>query len=218
MNILIADDEKQMVKILSAYFQNEGFNAITAKDGEEALDLFHLHKIDLAILDWMMPKVSGVEACKYIKENSNTKVLILTARTQNEDEIEALDCGADEYIKKPFDPRILLIRAKKLINFDDEISINNIKINTDEKRVYKNGEILKLTKIEYDLLISLVRNRGIILSRDKLIDLVWGMDYDGDHRTVDTNIRRLRVKIGEDSIKTYRRIGYSMEADENQNK
>ena len=218
MNILIADDEKQMVKILSAYFQKEGFNTITAKDGEEALDLFNLHKIDLAILDWMMPKVSGVEACKYIKENSNTKVLILTAKTQNHDEIEALNCGADEYIKKPFDPRILLIRAKKLINFDNEININNIKINTEEQRVYKNGEILKLTKIEYDLLISFVRNRGIILSRDKLIDLVWGMDYDGDHRTVDTHIRRLRAKIGEDSIKTYRRIGYSMEANENQNK
>ena len=187
MNILIADDEKQMVKILSAYFQKEGFNIITAKDGEEALDLFHLHKIDLAILDWMMPKVSGVEACKYIKENSNTKVLILTAKTQNEDEIKALDYGADEYIKKPFDPRILLIRAKKLINFDDEITINNIKINIDEQKVYKNGEALKLTKIEYDLLVTFAKNKGIVLSRDKLIDLVWGMDYDGDYRTVDTD-------------------------------
>ncbi|GCD10136.1 response regulator transcription factor [Clostridium tagluense] len=215
MNILIADDEKQMVKILSAYFQKEGFNTITAVDGEEALDLFHLHKIDLAILDWMMPKVSGVEVCKYIKENSNAKVLILTAKTQNEDEIKALNCGADEYIKKPFDPRILLIRAKKLINISDVININDIKINTDEQRVYKNGEALKLTKIEYDLLISFVRNKGIILSRDKLIDLVWGMDYEGDYRTVDTHIRRLRSKIGEDSIKTYRRLGYSMEADEN---
>ncbi|MGH4124460.1 MAG: response regulator transcription factor [Clostridium sp.] len=215
MNILIADDEKQMVKILSTYFQKEGFNTITAVDGEQALDLFHLHKIDLAILDWMMPKVSGVEVCKYIKENSNAKVLILTAKTQNEDEIEALNCGADEYIKKPFDPRILLIRAKKLININDVININNIKINTDEQRVYKNGEVLKLTKIEYDLLISFVRNKGIILSRDKLIDLVWGMDYEGDYRTVDTHIRRLRSKIGEDSIKTYRRLGYSMEADEN---
>ncbi|MBU3127550.1 response regulator transcription factor [Clostridium tagluense] len=215
MNILIADDEKQMVKILSAYFQKEGFNTITAVDGAEALDLFHLHKIDLAILDWMMPKVSGVEVCKYIKQNSNTKVLILTAKTQNEDEIKALNCGADEYIKKPFDPRILLIRAKKLINISDVININDIKINTDEQRVYKNGEALKLTKIEYDLLISFVRNKGIILSRDRLIDLVWGMDYEGDYRTVDTHIRRLRSKIGEDSIKTYRRLGYSMEADEN---
>ncbi|MBW9157992.1 response regulator transcription factor [Clostridium tagluense] len=215
MNILIADDEKQMVKILSAYFQKEGFNTITAVDGAEALDLFHLHKIDLAILDWMMPKVSGVEVCKYIKENSNTKVLILTAKTQNEDEIKALNCGADEYIKKPFDPRILLIRAKKLININDVININNIKINTDEQRVYKNGEVLKLTKIEYDLLISFVKNKGIILSRDRLIDLVWGMDYEGDYRTVDTHIRRLRSKIGEDSIKTYRRLGYSMEVDEN---
>lgn len=215
MNVLIADDEKHMVKILSAYFKKEGFNTIEAKDGKEALDLFHLHKVDLAILDWMMPNVSGVDACKYIKENSNAKVLILTAKTQNEDEIEALNCGADEYIKKPFDPRILLLRAKKLVNFDNEINISDININLDEQKVYKNGELLKLTKLEYDLLTVFVRNRGIILSRDKLVDLVWGLEYEGDYRTVDTHIRRLRTKIGENIIKTYRGIGYSMEVDEN---
>lgn len=215
MNVLIADDEKHMVKILSAYFKKEGFNTIEAKDGKEALDLFHLHKVDLAILDWMMPNVSGVDACKYIKENSNVKVLILTAKTQNEDEIEALNCGADEYIKKPFDPRILLLRAKKLVNFNNEINISDININLDEQKVYKNGELLKLTKLEYDLLTVFVRNRGIILSRDKLVDLVWGLEYEGDYRTVDTHIRRLRTKIGENIIKTYRGIGYSMEVDEN---
>lgn len=215
MNVLIADDEKHMVKILSAYFKKEGFNTIEAKDGKEALDLFHLHKVDLAILDWMMPNVSGVDACKYIKENSNAKVLILTAKTQNEDEIEALNCGADEYIKKPFDPRILLLRAKKLVNFNNEINIGDININIDEQKVYKNGELLKLTKLEYDLLTVFVRNRGIILSRDKLVDLVWGLEYEGDYRTVDTHIRRLRTKIGENIIKTYRGIGYSMEVDEN---
>lgn len=215
MNVLIADDEKHMVKILSAYFKKEGFNTIEANDGKEALDLFHLHKVDLAILDWMMPNVSGVDACKYIKENSNVKVLILTAKTQNEDEIEALNCGADEYIKKPFDPRILLLRAKKLVNFDNEINISDININLDEQKVYKNGELLKLTKLEYDLLTVFVRNRGIILSRDKLVDLVWGLEYEGDYRTVDTHIRRLRTKIGENIIKTYRGIGYSMEVDEN---
>lgn len=215
MNVLIADDEKHMVKILSAYFKKEGFNTIEANDGKEALDLFHLHKVDLAILDWMMPNVSGVDACKYIKENSNVKVLILTAKTQNEDEIEALNCGADEYIKKPFDPRILLLRAKKLVNFNNEINISDININLDEQKVYKNGELLKLTKLEYDLLTVFVRNRGIILSRDKLVDLVWGLEYEGDYRTVDTHIRRLRTKIGENIIKTYRGIGYSMEVDEN---
>lgn len=215
MNVLIADDEKSMLKILSTYFEREGFNVITANNGDEALKKFHSNKIDLAILDWMMPEISGIEVCEYIKANSNIKVLILTAKSENDDEIEALNCGADEYIKKPFDIRVLLIRAKKLVNFNEEISSNDIKINLELGKAYKNNEILKLTKIEYELLLTFVKNRGVILSRDRLIDLVWGMEYEGDYRTVDTHIRRLRTKIGENLIKTYRGIGYSMEEDKN---
>lgn len=215
MNVLIADDENSMVKILEAYFKKEGFNIFIAKNGEEALEIFSLNKIDLAILDWMMPKINGIDVCKYIKKNSNTKVLILTAKSQNEDEIEALNCGADEFIKKPFDPRILIIRAKKLIPFYEEINIDDLKINIEEMKAYKGKELLKLTKIEYELLLVFIKNKGIILSRDRLIDLVWGMDYEGDYRTVDTHIRRLRAKIGEDTIKTYRGMGYSMEVNSN---
>ena len=215
MNVLIADDEKSMLKILSTYFEREGFNVITANNGDEALKKFHSNKIDLAILDWMMPEISGIEVCEYIKANSNIKVLILTAKSENDDEIEALNCGADEYIKKPFDIRVLLLRAKKLVNFNEEISSNDIKINLELGKAYKNNEILKLTKIEYELLLTFVKNRGVILSRDRLIDLVWGMEYEGDYRTVDTHIRRLRTKIGENLIKTYRGIGYSMEEDKN---
>lgn len=215
MNVLIADDEKSMLKILSTYFKREGFNVITANNGDEALKKFHSNKIDLAILDWMMPEISGIEVCEYIKANSNIKVLILTAKSENDDEIEALNCGADEYIKKPFDIRVLLIRAKKLVNFNEEISSNDIKINLELGKAYKSNEVLKLTKIEYELLLTFVKNRGVILSRDRLIDLVWGMEYEGDYRTVDTHIRRLRTKIGENLIKTYRGIGYSMEEDKN---
>ncbi|MGG7165334.1 response regulator transcription factor [Clostridium ihumii] len=215
MNVLIADDEKSMLKILSTYFEREGFNVITANNGDEALKKFHSNKIDLAILDWMMPEISGIEVCEYIKANSNIKVLILTAKSENDDEIEALNCGADEYIKKPFDIRVLLLRAKKLVNFNEEISSNDIKINLELGKAYKNNEVLKLTKIEYELLLTFVKNRGVILSRDRLIDLVWGMEYEGDYRTVDTHIRRLRTKIGENLIKTYRGIGYSMEEDKN---
>ena len=215
MNVLIADDEKSMLKILSTYFEREGFNVITANNGDEALKKFHSNKIDLAILDWMMPEISGIEVCEYIKANSNIKVLILTAKSENDDEIEALNCGADEYIKKPFDVRVLLIRAKKLVNFNEEISSNDIKINLELGKAYKSNEVLKLTKIEYELLLTFVKNRGVILSRDRLIDLVWGMEYEGDYRTVDTHIRRLRTKIGENLIKTYRGIGYSMEEDKN---
>ncbi len=215
MNILIADDEAQMVKILSAYFNKEGFNTILAKDGEEALNLFSSSKIDLAILDWMMPKVNGIDVCRYIKDNSNTKVLILTAKGENEDELEALNCGADEYVKKPFDPRILIMRAKKLLEFKELLKISNLNIDIASKKVYKNEELLTLTKIEFELIKCFTINKGIILSREKLLDLVWGLEYEGDYRTVDTHIRRLRSKIGEEIIKTHRGLGYSLDGDFN---
>lgn len=215
MNILIADDEAQMVKILSAYFNKEGFNTILAKDGEEALNLFSSSKIDLAILDWMMPKVNGIDVCRYIKDNSNTKVLILTAKGENEDELEALNCGADEYVKKPFDPRILIMRAKKLLEFKNILKISNLNIDIASKKVYKNEDLLTLTKIEFELIKCFTINKGIILSREKLLDLVWGLEYEGDYRTVDTHIRRLRSKIGEEIIKTHRGLGYSLDGDFN---
>lgn len=211
MNILIADDEESMIKIISAYLVKEGFSVFSAKNGEDAINICEENNIDLAILDWMMPIVSGIEACKYIKENTNAKVLILTAKSESEDELNALNIGADEYIKKPFDLRILIIRIKKLLNIKEESVLGDLRINTKEQKVYKNNELLTITKIEYSLLKVFISNKGIILSRDKLIDLVWGMDYEGDFRTVDTHIRRLRAKIGEDKIKTYRGIGYSLE-------
>ncbi|NEU06304.1 response regulator transcription factor [Clostridium senegalense] len=213
MRVLIADDEKDMVKILDAYFKKEGFETILAYDGECALELLSSNKVDLAILDWMMPQINGIEVCKYIKENSDTKVLMLTAKVQNEDEIEALSCGADEYIKKPFDPRILIIRAKKLLDFSEGVRFKDLEINLKSKKVYKNDEHLNLTKIEFELLVCLMRNKGIILSREKLLDLVWGIDYEGDYRTVDTHVRRLRSKVGDEIIKTYRGLGYSLEED-----
>lgn len=213
MRVLIADDEKDMVKILDAYFKKEGFETILAYDGECALELLSSNKVDLAILDWMMPQINGIEVCKYIKENSDTKVLMLTAKVQNEDEIEALSCGADEYIKKPFDPRILIIRAKKLLDFSEGVRFKDLEINLRSKKVYKNNEHLNLTKIEFELLVCLMRNKGIILSREKLLDLVWGIDYEGDYRTVDTHIRRFRSKVGDEIVKTYRGLGYSLEED-----
>lgn len=131
--------------------------------------------------------------------------------------IEALSCGADEYVKKPFEPRILILRAKKILNCADEIFANDVRISLNEKQAYKYNKVLNLTKIEYDLLFHLVKNKGITLSRDKLIDLVWRIAYEGNYRTVDTHISRLRNKVGEDFIKTYRRVGYRIEVNENKN-
>lgn len=211
MNILIADDEVSMLKILQVYLKKEGYNVLAARDGQEALDLFYTNKIDLAILDWMMPKIDGINVCKEIKKKSNTKVLILTAKSQIEDEIDALSCGADEYVSKPFDPRVLIIRSKKLIGEDEILKIKNLKIDLKTNKVYKDEVELNLTKKELELIKCFVDNKGIILSREKLLNLVWGMDYFGDDRTVDTHIRRLRAKIGEEMIITHRGIGYSLE-------
>lgn len=204
-----------MIKILSSYFEKEGFKTILAKDGEEALNLFSSNTIDLAILDWMMPKINGIDVCKYIKENSSAKILILTAKGETENELEALNCGADEYVKKPFDPRVLIMRAKKLLDVNENIVAYDLKVDIKSKKVYKGGELVPLTKIEFELIKCLIRNKGIILCREKLLDLVWGLEYEGDYRTVDTHIRRLRSKVGEEIIKTHRGLGYSLECDLN---
>ncbi|WP_195947620.1 response regulator transcription factor [Paraclostridium bifermentans] len=211
MNILVADDELSMLKIIEAYLRKEGFNVFTASNGEEALDVFYKNKIDLAILDWMMPKIDGIEVCKEIKESSNIKVMMLTAKSQSDDEVDALNFGADDYVRKPFDPRILIIRSKKLMGYSDIVTIKNLKIDFKFTKAFKDNEDIGLTKTEFELLKCFINNKGVILSREKLLDLVWGMDYFGDFRTVDTHIRRLRTKIGENFIVTHRGLGYSLE-------
>ncbi|PFY90950.1 response regulator transcription factor [Bacillus pseudomycoides] len=211
MRVLIADDEQDMLKILKAYFEKEGFQVLLAKDGEEALEIFYEVKIDLAILDWMMPKRNGITVCQEIKKNSSVKVLMLTAKSENEDELAALQSGADEYVKKPFHPGILLTRAKKLLNQDEVIQVQNLKIDLIKNKVYKNDKELEITKTELELIKCFLNHKGTILTREKLLDIVWGFDYFGDERTVDTHVRRLRKKIGEDIIKTHRGLGYSLE-------
>ena len=200
-----------MLKILKAYFEKEGFQVLLAKDGEEALEIFYEVKIDLAILDWMMPKRNGITVCQEIKKNSSVKVLMLTAKSENEDELAALQSGADEYVKKPFHPGILLTRAKKLLNQDEVIQVENLKIDLIKNKVYKSDKELEITKTELELIKCFLNHKGTILTRKKLLDIVWGFDYFGDERTVDTHVRRLRKKIGEDIIKTHRGLGYSLE-------
>ncbi len=209
MNILIADDEKHMTTILKTYFEKEGFNVNVALDGEEALEIFYSKKIDLAVLDWMMPKLSGIDVCREIKKVSLAKVVMLTAKTSNDDEFVALDIGADEYIRKPFDPRILILRVKKMLGTEKLVEIRNLKINLQSKKVYIDGAELVLSKKEYDLLKFLYENKGQVLSRDALLSMIWGLDYLGEERTVDTHINRLRDKIGADHIITHRGMGYS---------
>ncbi|MGL4741182.1 MAG: response regulator transcription factor [Sarcina sp.] len=211
MNILIADDEVQMSTIIKMYLEKEGFNVFIANDGEEALEIVFEEKIDLAILDWMMPNLSGIEACREIKKNFDIKVIMLTAKETIEAELVALEDGADDYIRKPFDPRVLIARVKRILGVSQKIIFLDFVLNLESKKLYKGDVEIELTKREFDLLVCFYNNRKMNLTRDKIIDLVWGIDYEGEYRTVDTHIYRLREKIGKDIIKTRRGLGYCFE-------
>ncbi|ANZ98600.1 DNA-binding response regulator [Carnobacterium divergens] len=211
MNILIADDSPEIVHIVSAYLKKDGFTVFTASNGEEALDIFYQKKIDLAIIDWMMPKIDGIEVTKTIKAESPVKVLMLTAKNTGADEFLSLTSGADDYITKPFHPQVLMLRIKKLLGLAQTILIQDLMIDPTNMKVWKKDEIIDLTKKEFELLMMLFKNRGTILTREQLLIGVWGMEYDGVERTVDTHIRRLREKVGTSIVHTKRGVGYTIE-------
>ncbi len=213
LNILVVDDEKLIRNMIKEYFSKDDFKIYEASDGVEALKVFSDEKgIDLVILDVMMPNMDGIECCKKIREISNVPVIMLTAKTEFDDEITGLKCGANDYIGKPFSLEVLLIKVKKLTNTDSE-KLKNFEILETEKCVKKNGRKIPLTNKEFELLSYLYTNRGMVLSRDMILDRIWGIDYFGDYRTVDTHIKKLRhkVDINQEYIKTYRGVGYKFE-------
>lgn len=212
MKILLAEDDKEMQKILKIYLEREGYHLVIASDGEEALDYVVSEEFDLVILDWMMPKKDGMELCQDIRRMViPVKILMLTAKNTSEDELKGLVSGADEYIAKPFDMSVLLIRIKKMLRGEHILRFENLSLNCDTFDVVKNNEKLNLTRKEYDLLYYFMSNINIVLTREQLLDNVWGIDYEGDIRTVDTHVKRLRKKIGDGYIKTKIGMGYTME-------
>ncbi|SDS17878.1 DNA-binding response regulator, OmpR family, contains REC and winged-helix (wHTH) domain [Paenibacillaceae bacterium GAS479] len=210
MNVLIADDDPDMLGIVSAYFRKEGFHVLPARNGQEALELSEEHKIDLAVLDWMMPQRSGIEVCRELKRQQYAKVILLTAKSAQDDELKALESGADDYVRKPFEPRILILRAKKLLHLEDAVTLGSLRVDLRGGKIYRDGMDLEATTKEFQILKCLIEHKGQILSRKALLDQVWGYDYLGEERTVDTHIRRLREKVGESLIKTHRGSGYSL--------
>ena len=203
MHILIAEDDTDMQKILKLYLQKDGYVVSVVSNGKEAIAFLSEHVVDLVLLDWMMPIQDGIQTCRDIRQlHIPTKILMLTAKGENEDEVQGLSCGADDYLRKPFDIQVLLLRIRKLCQTEDILSYQDILLNPQTMEVTKKGERISLTKTEYELLKFFLVNQRRILSRDMLLDHIWGMDYEGDIRAVDTAIRRLRKKIGENMIQT----------------
>lgn len=219
-NILIIEDETRIRFLLRDYFLKEGFSIIEAADGDEGINYFINSKIDLVILDIMMPKVDGITVLETIRQVSSVPVILLTAKGQEEDKLFGYEMGADDYMTKPFSPKVLIAKVKALLKRTSEETFSSLNeydgltINKLSHEVKINDEIINLSPKEFELLSYLADNEGIALSRDTILDNVWGLDYYGDLRTVDTNIKRLREKLGEKAsyIITVRGSGYRFEA------
>ncbi|MEI3337730.1 MAG: response regulator transcription factor [Clostridium sp.] len=219
-SILIVEDETRIRFLLRDYFAREkNFTIYEAENGLEALNIFKEKKIDLIILDIMMPVMDGLTALKKIREVSTVPVVLLTAKGQEEDKLQGYDYGADDYMTKPFSPNVLVAKVKALLKRTIESvdsstqEFNGLSINKLSREVKVNGEVLSLSPKEYELLVYLIDNEGVALSRDTILDNVWGLDYYGDIRTVDTNVKRLREKLLDKSnyIVTVRGSGYKFE-------
>ncbi|WP_320163758.1 response regulator transcription factor [uncultured Trichococcus sp.] len=226
VKLLIADDNKQITSILKEYSEKDGYEAVVAYDGEQALQEFEKGKFDLILLDVMMPKKDGFEVCREIRKVSSVPIIMVTARGEDFERIMGLDIGADDYIVKPFSPGEVMARIRAILRRLDQTPDNqdhhklyvheDLEIRLDEFIVKISGQQIHLTKKEIELLWILATNTNKVFSRDNLLDSVWGYDYFGDNRTVDSHIKRLRAKVDQIphpswDIKTVWGVGYKFE-------
>ncbi len=221
MSILIVDDDIRINELLTDIFTMEGYETISAFDGEEALKIIEKNKdIDLIVLDVMMPEFDGWEVLSIVKDNTDSKVLMLTALSDENNEVKAIRSGADDYVAKPFKRAVLLERAKRLIQ--DRTKEKNMRyqceglvLSVKEHKVYIDEKEVKLTAKEFNLLHLLMKNSSIVLTREAILDKIWGYVYDGNDRTIDTHIKMLRHSISpySDKIRTVRGVGYSFEGE-----
>ncbi len=217
MNILIVDDEKLIREVIKEYLLLENFNVYEAENGENAIEIFKKNNIDLVIMDIMMPKMDGYTACKEIKKIKDVPFIMLSARSEEYDKLIGFDLGIDDYVTKPFSPKELVARVKAITKRNNKeantIILSGIKIDDLAHEVYVDDKQIELTPKEYDLLKYLIENKNIALSRENLLSNIWGYDFYGDDRTVDTHIKTLRAHLGKyrDLIKTVRGMGYKIE-------
>ena len=220
VTILVVDDEFRMRKLVKDFLQKEDFTVLEAGDGEEAIKIFdeNKEKINLILLDVMMPKLDGWSVLRQIRQESKVPVIMLTARGEEQDELFGFELGVDEYISKPFSPKILVARIKAILNRTEDKQKENknyggIEINTEGRTVTVDGKLVELSLREYELLKYLLDNENVALSRDKILNNVWNYDYYGDSRTIDSHIKKIRHKLGKKGkyIKTIRGVGYKFE-------
>lgn len=221
LKILVVDDEARMRKLVKDFLQVKGFQVLEAADGEEAVDIFFAQKdIALILLDVMMPKMDGWEVCKAIRQYSQVPIIMLTARSEERDELQGFSLGVDEYISKPFSPKILVARVEAILRRSKVVTSNvtdvgGICINKAAHEVTIDGQTVDLSYKEFELLTYFVENQGLALSREKILNNVWNYDYFGDARTIDTHVKKLRSKLGSkgDYIKTIWGMGYKFEVE-----
>ena len=220
ITVLMVDDEYRMRKLVKDFLVKENFKVLEAEDGEVALKIFEENKgkIDLVLLDVMMPKLDGWSVLRQIRQESKVPVIMLTARGEEQDELFGFELGVDEYISKPFSPKVLIARVKAIINRTTEKQkekkdYDGIEIDVDGRTVSVDGKSIELSLREYELLKYLLDNENIALSRDKILNNVWNYDYYGDSRTIDSHIKKIRHKLGKKGkyIKTIRGVGYKFE-------
>ena len=217
LKILVVDDESRMRKLIRDFLTKSGYEVLEAENGEEAVDIFLEEKdIALIILDVMMPKMDGWETCREIRKNSKVPIIMLTAKSSEEDELRGFDLGVDEYISKPFSPKILVARVEAVLRrsnagSDEILTVGDIVIDKSAHRVTVEGREVELSYKEFELLTYFAENRGIALSREKILNNVWNYDYFGDARTIDTHVKKLRSKLGDkEDIQTVWGLGYKL--------
>lgn len=218
--ILIADDDNRVNELLRDIYEMEGYEVLCAYDGEEALGILEKEEVDLLVLDVMMPELDGWEVLEYVKRQYDTKVLMLTALSDEFSEVRGLRLGADDYVAKPFRRAVLMERSRRLIDerhrkLEQNLHWKGLRICQAERKVYADDAECRLTAKEYQLLLLLMQNYGIVLNREVILEKIWGMAYDKNDRTIDTHIKMLRRSIGEygSCIRTIRGIGYSFEGE-----
>jgi len=219
ITVLVVEDEARIRKLIKRYLIQEGYAVLEVATGEEALDIFETEQVDLVVLDWMLPEMNGDQVGKKIRETSQIPIIMLTARSSEEDKLYNFDIGVDDYMTKPFSTRELVARIKALLKrtnrtkTSDQVTIGEISINMLSRRIFLKGEEVVFTPKEYDCLLYFIDNVGRALSREQILNRVWGTDYYGDDRTVDTVVKRIRKKLGEEGkrLQTVRGIGYRFE-------